>query len=102
MPLEEVETFTKSIAYATRRGQQSTARYRPLNNSEEAAHGEQADVRGRVRSRKRPSAVDGNDEAALGEQTDVVRVARVRDGGTRRTARHGCSSTRICKKNHVF
>ena len=56
MPLQEVEVFTKSIAYATRRGQQSTARYRPLNNSEEAAHGEQSHVRARVRSQKRPSA----------------------------------------------
>ena len=56
MPLEQVEAFTKSIGYATRRGQQSIARYRPLNNSEEAAHGEQSHVRGRVRSHKRPSA----------------------------------------------
>ena len=65
MPVEEVQLFTKSLAYATRRGQQSTAKYRPVDGNteashgeqaDEAAHGEQADVRGRVRSRKRPSA----------------------------------------------
>ena len=65
MPIEEVELFTKSLAYATRRGQQSTAKYRPVdaNNeashgeqTDEATHGEQADARDDVRIRKRPSA----------------------------------------------
>ena len=65
MPIEEVELFTKSLAYATRRGQQSTAKYRPVDatneashgeQTDEATHGEQADARDDVRIRKRPSA----------------------------------------------
>ena len=57
MPIEEVELFTKSLAYATRRGQQSTAKYRPVNANNEASHVEQGheEIHGEVRIRKRPS-----------------------------------------------
>ena len=59
MSLGKVEAFTTSIGYATRMGQQSIARYRPPDYSEESdvrARGEESDVRARVRSHKRPSA----------------------------------------------
>ena len=50
MSLGKVESFTTSIGYATKRGQQSIAKYRPPDCSEEEG------VRARVGSRKRPSA----------------------------------------------
>ena len=50
MSLGKVESFTTSIGYATKMGQQSIAKYRPPDCSGEEG------VRARVGGRKRPSA----------------------------------------------